>query len=248
MKILPFIMMLTIALASGESAQRDNTIYFVSLNHSIQEGQYDGVATVASVRSHGDFGLGSEHKLSGELVLLNGEFYSIPANGKATRMKDTDTIAFAAIKFFTKDSAFVVNNVGSLKQLEDVLKKNIHQNSFAAIRIHGKFETIGLRSFHTQHKPYRPVDEVPQVKFDRKNIEGTLVGYFTPASAEVLNSPPYHFHFISDDRITGGHVLDCNMLSGTVDVNYASELRILLPQKNATEHIDLNKPVAGNGN
>lgn len=247
MKIL-LITMLTIAIASGDSRQRDNALYFVSLNHSIQEGQYDGVATVASLRSHGDFGLGSEDKLSGELVLLDGEFYSIPENGKATRMKDTDSIAFAAVKFFIKDSTFTVNSIGSLKNLEDELKKNIHPNSFAAIRIHGKFETITLRSFHTQHKPYRPVNELPQVKFDRQNLEGTMVGYFTPASAEVINSPPYHFHFIDDGRTTGGHVLDCVVLSGTVEVNYASELRILLPQKSATEHIDLNKPIAGSGN
>src|SRR5260370_2384050 len=46
-----------------------------------------------------------------------------------------------------------------------------------------------------------------QAEFSFGNVSGTLVGFRGPAYASALNSPGYHFHFLTDDRSGGGHVL-----------------------------------------
>src|SRR5262249_7834217 len=47
-------------------------------------------------------------------------------------------------------------------------------------------------------------------------VSGTLVGVRSPAWALGLNVPGYHWHFLSDDRTVGGHVLDCQVREGRV--------------------------------
>ena len=47
-------------------------------------------------------------------------------------------------------------------------------------------------------------------------MSGTLVGVRSPAWAAELNVPGYHWHFLSDDRTLGGHVLDCRIREGRV--------------------------------
>lgn len=226
-----------------QQTQGDETIYFTSLNYAIQLGQFAGVTTVKALKSSGDFGLGSEARLKGELVVLDGKFYSIDANGKARVMEDEDSISYAAIKSFRAEVNTVVKNVSSLKELEKVLAQKISENSFAAIRVHAAFRVIKFRSFEEQEEPFRPVDQVPEIKFERENITGTMVGYYTPKSAEVLNSPTYHFHFIDDARTTGGHVLDIDVAEASVEIDYAREIHIKLPEGTATEHVDLNTKI-----
>jgi acetolactate decarboxylase len=236
------VLIATIGITFVNTREKE-TIYFASLNHAIQEGQFDGVITVNELKGHGNFGLGSEEKLKGELVLLDGNFYSIPSTGKAALMRDENKIAFAAIKSFTADSTFSVKNLTDAKALYTYLDARIDQNSFVALKITGMFRTIEFRSFIQQNKPYKPVDQVPENKFRHENMQGTMVGFFTPKSAQVLNSPNYHFHFIDNGKKTGGHVLECTISSATVEVDYADELHVLLPPKKAVEQVDLNEPL-----
>lgn len=225
----------------------DETIYFTSLNYAVHQGQFDGVSTVGSLRSTGDFGLGSEAKLKGELVVLDGKFYSINAEGTARLLEDSDSISYAAIKSFRSDVTIDIGSVPSMDELEDVLAERVNQNAFAAIKIRGTFNTIQLRSFEEQEKPYPKVEDVPEIKFERKDMKGTMVGYYTPKSAEVLNSPIFHFHFIDDAKTTGGHVLDVDLSNATVEIDYAEEVHVQLPDKKATDHVDLNTSIDSKG-
>ena len=234
-------------MAPSIQSFNDETIYFTSLNYAIHQGQFDGVSTVKSLRSKGDFGLGSESRLKGELVVLDGAFFSIDSEGKARLMEDGDSIAYAAIKSFTPDTRLSIENISSMEDLEELLAEQIDQNSFAAIKVHATFHTIYLRSFEEQQKPYRTVDEVPEIKFDRDDIKGTMVGYYTPRSAEVLNSPVFHFHFIDDHKTTGGHVLDIDLSKGSVEIDFAKEVHVQLPDTKSTDHVDLNTKIKSKG-
>jgi len=52
--------------------------------------------------------------------------------------------------------------------------------------------------------------------FDYEDVAGTIVGIWSPAAASGLSSAGFHFHFISDDRTKGGHVLDFSLQGITV--------------------------------
>lgn len=222
-------------------AQKHDAIHYTSLNKAIYLGHYNGTSKAGALKKHGDFGVGSESKLSSELVMLDGMMYSIPATGKLARMSSEVTIAFAAVKFFKAEKTVSFKKQLTLEQLQHLLDSLIGPNKFAAIRIDGKFSSIRFRSFVEQQKPYKPIDQAEEVFFAPSNFTGTLVGFFTPKSAEVINNPIYHFHVIDQARTTGGHLTDCITEEITISIDFATQLIIDLPTIQPDQDIDLNQ-------
>lgn len=224
-----------------QSNEKPDTIYFASLNKAIQLGQYDGVTTIKDLLIHGDFGVGSQEKLLSELVILDGVPYGIQADGIAKVLSSSSQIPFAAVKFFKADTSFEITHEMSLKQFQTFLDSVIGSNTFAAIKLKGNLSSIRYRSFYKQEKPYHPTKDALAKKFYKEDMQGTLVGYYTPRSAEVLNSPNYHFHVIDSDKKTGGHVLEGTISSGKVEIDFSRDLSVRLPNPSSLQHINLNK-------
>jgi acetolactate decarboxylase len=233
------------ATNSGDDASdTEDTIFYASLNQAIHQGQYDGVMSLGELKEHGDIGVGSTERLAYELVMVDGNAYGIPADGQVYELPDTTQIPFAAVKAFSTDERIRIEREMSLEMLEQYLDSLLTRNTFAALKITGHFASIDYRSFHPQRKPYRPTDEVPDVLFSRTDLEAVAVGFYTPESAEVLNSPVYHFHFVDKDRTTGGHILDCRLTRAEIEIDYARGLNVRMAEPAALQHIDLNQPVS----
>lgn len=100
-----------------------------------------------------------------------------------------------------------------------------------AVRVEGRFEHVKTRSVPRQRKPYPPLVEVieGQSTFELRDVMGSLVGFRFPDHARGLNVPGYHFHFITDDRSAGGHVLACRMTRGELSIDREADLRLELP-------------------
>lgn len=222
----------------------DDEVFYVSLNEAIHQGQYDGVLPVRELKAQGSMGVGSTARLAEEIVMLDGVVYGIPADGNAYELSDTAQVAYAAVKAFEPDENLSLNEAMAKDEVEASLDAARTKNAFAAIRVSGRFPSIRYRSFNPQEKPYQSTDEVPNVEFTRSDIAGTMVGFYTPESADVLNSPVYHFHFISEDKSTGGHVLDYELTEADVEIDYASQLNVQLPDPELLQHIDLDKPAS----
>ena len=41
-----------------------------------------------------------------------------------------------------------------------------------------------------------------------KNIKGTLVGFYSPTFMRTVSVQGFHFHYLSDDLSSGGHIFD----------------------------------------
>src|SRR5262249_60113499 len=82
----------------------------------------------------------------------------------------------------------------------------------------GRLESRARGGGGRQEPPYRPLVEVAegQSVWTREDQVGTLVGIRSPVWVGGLSVPGYHWHFLSDDRKVGGHVLDCRIRSGRV--------------------------------
>ncbi len=78
-----------------------------------------------------------------------------------------------------------------------------------------------MRSIHAQEKPYPPLEDVikNQTKFEYLGVNGTIVGVWGPPFVGEMNEQGFHFHFISDDRTMGGHLLECDLHEGTVMID-----------------------------
>lgn len=72
-------------------------------------------------------------------------------------------------------------------------------------------------------------------------MKGTIPGFYTLASLAVMNSPGYHFHFIDDDRTTGGYVTGCYIADAKVSIDYPGEMRVLLRGVDVSDNMDLRK-------
>lgn len=99
------------------------------------------------------------------------------------------------------------------------------------MRVDGHFDRVKTRSVPRQRKPYPPLVEVveDQPNFELRDVEGSLVGFRFPHYAQGINVAGYHFHFITDDRGAGGHVLDLRLARGELRIDHEAKMRLELP-------------------
>ena len=91
--------------------------------------------------------------------------------------------------------------------------------------------------------PFKPLVEVvkTQTTWQEENIHGTLIGLRCPQWVGTLNVAGYHWHFISDDRSRGGHVLDCQFDQAALRYDECSSLVIQIPQSREFDQFDAKK-------
>ncbi len=94
-------------------------------------------------------------------------------------------------------------------------------NAIHAVRITGKFKQMKTRSMHCQKKPYKVMSELvkSQPTFDFEDVEGNMVGFWSPLAMSGVALAGWHLHFITKDGKTGGHVLEFT----TADSNMTSD-------------------------
>lgn len=196
---------------SDAATSKEETLFQASTINSLLAGNYDGFMSFGELKQHGDVGIGTFDALDGELVMIDNTVYQVKASGAVEEVPDTDTTPFAAVTYFDEDASKSLGPTASLQALEGELDKMITDPAaFYVFRIDGTFKTIKARSVPSQEKPYPVLAEVVknQSIFDYQNVSGSLVGLWCPADIGGLNVKGYHFHFISDDRSQGGHLLD----------------------------------------
>lgn len=214
---------------SGNSVQ-------TSTIDALLAGIYDGSTTFADLKRNGDFGIGTFDSLDGEMIAIDGTVYQAKADGTVHPVEDTARTPFAVVKFFSPDTKLPLSESPDLnsllKELDTILPT---PNYFYAIRIEGTFPAIKVRSVPAQKKPYPGLAEAAsrQAVFQYHTITGTIIGFRTPGFVKGINLPGYHFHFISTDRKSGGHLLDCRIDKAALSLDRALELRLALPENAA---------------
>ena len=115
-----------------------------------------------------------------------------------------------------------------------------------AIRITGYFSFIRARSVPKQHA-YRPLVDVAgdQQEFNFEEMQGVLVGFWTPDFMQSISVPGYHLHFLSLDRMHGGHLLDCLVHDFSIELQPIDQLVLDLPHSIEYLSANLNKDISG---
>jgi acetolactate decarboxylase len=232
-------------LATFAYAQTDK-IYQISTIDALLAGYYDGDKKVIDVQEHGDFGLGTFNGIDGEMVVYQGIVYQVKSTGRVLHAKKSLGVPFASVHFFQADKTRLLKNIHSYKQLKvslDTFSKC--QNYPCAFLIEGNFKYIKTRSAPKASKPYPPLAKhiiKTQKIFERKNINGVLIGYKLPAYFAKFNVPGYHFHFLSKDRQFGGHVLGLELKDAklSLDVLYDIDIALLKTPEFETGKVEVN--------
>lgn len=231
MRMLLTALGLVVAIAAQADDDND-VLYQVSTIDALLSGVYDSVATVGSVAEHGNFGLGTFAALDGELILLDGIIYQAAVDGAVNVMPPATGTPFIAVTRFEPDQVLEVPTAQDYMAFQQWLEDKLpSRNIFYAVRVEGGFASITYRSVPPQKKPYAPLAEITreQIVFERKNITGTLIGFWCPAFAKGVNVPGFHLHFLSADRRHGGHVLNFSVEQATVGVDETAGWDIKLP-------------------
>jgi len=215
--VLASVVIVVIVIAAGACAmwpkaqESNDRIYQVGTLDGLMNGEYDGKITVSSLLSHGSMGLGTFEGLDGEMIVLDGKCYQASVDGTVTEVSGSTLTPFASVTDLLVDINAPVHEANNYTVLQHQLLDALGAGAgFTLIFIHGNFTHLTVRSVPGQVEPYPPLADVVQnqTKFELNQVTGTLVGFYAPAYVGTLDQAGFHLHFISDDRLSGGHVLD----------------------------------------
>jgi acetolactate decarboxylase len=160
-------------------------------------------------------------------------------------MKDTGKTPYAVVCFFHANKVFKpakqMNKVALFHYLDSVLNK---VNGIYAIHISGGFSYVKTRAFPpVGQKPYLPLAAMldKQHFFEYHSTSGDLVGYKLPGFMEGAHISGYHFHFLSDNKDQGGHLIDVMADNITIEVDVLNSYTIDLPQNDDFKNFDFKK-------
>ena len=232
-----------VAISFSEAQDNSDYIFQTSTIGALMQGDYNGNLSLGELKKHGDFGLGTFNDLDGEMVGLDGIYYRVNYEGKVSTVPDSALTPFAAVTFFETDQTLTVNKPIDCKELEDNLEKLFPtKNIFYAIKIEGRYDSVKARSVPRQKRPYTPLMEVVKEEsiFELNDINGTMVGFRLPEYIDTINAAGFHFHFISENKDAGGHVLDCKIKNVSVEIDQIRNIQISLPDTSDFYEADLN--------
>ena len=230
--VLVLIMLLIVGGCAGSSDNGDSDgdeLYQVATLDGLAAGAYDGLVSFDSVLEHGDFGLGTFDRLDGELIVLDGIAYRVPADGTPVEVDGDVTTPFAAVTFWESDVEFEISNTLVCADLQTAIDERIDDlQTPYAIKITGQFESMTTRSEEPQSPPYPALADVlaNQIVFELTEVDATIVGFRLPEYMAGTNAAGYHFHAVTDDLDAGGHVLDCRTSSVTVELDDISSWQV----------------------
>jgi acetolactate decarboxylase len=223
-----------------------HTLFQISTSGALVAGVFDKEITVESILEHGDFGLGTFANLDGEMVILDGHVYQVEGTGRVAEASPDAGAPFAVVTRFAPQIDLVIDPVSSFKELQDRCDELRRSgNIFYALRLDGNFKKLRTRAVNPPSAGSRLIDAAKaQSLFDFSDIDGTLVGIWSPGFSSAFSVAGYHFHFISSDRRHGGHVLEVEAERLALQVEALTDFHLALPASEAFLKVDLTRNTA----
>jgi acetolactate decarboxylase len=207
-------------------------LYMSSPINALLEGFYRDDITIATLREKGDFGIGTFNNLDGELVALDGRFFQLDLDGNARPVDDGMKTPFSTVCRFEPMLTEEIAEPMDWEQFNARLKTLLpSDNMFYAIHMEGRFRAVKTRSV-PRTENYRPLSEATDHQKLRQfeNVDGHLVGFYTPSFVPSVNVPGYHFHFIDKDFTAGGHLLSCEPERLDIRIQIFFSMELTLPK------------------
>ncbi|KAL2256727.1 hypothetical protein VTK26DRAFT_1223 [Humicola hyalothermophila] len=210
-----------------------NEVYQYSIISALMDGVASHGVPISRVLAHGDHGLGTFRRMVGEMVVVDGAVYQMLADGSVVRVADTDATVtpFATVTRFrptVRTRAAALKGKGGLGELLNGLFPG-GRNHFLAVRLDGVFSRVEVRTAGGQVRDREGMVDVcaRQTTHVFERVRGTVVGFRCPGYVMGVNVAGDHFHFISEDRQRGGHILELKT-EGEVEVAAAQMSRFHL--------------------
>jgi acetolactate decarboxylase len=224
-----------------------HTLFQVSTSGALVEGVYTGAVSSEVILRHGDFGLGTFENLDGEMVVLDGHIYRARGDGTVSEAPEDARAPFAVVTRFAPDVDLQIEPADSLDALMQRCDQHRQSNNiFYAVRLDGEFHQVRMRAVSPPSSGGRLIDAArAQSEFSLDEVSGTLVGLWSPGFSSAFSIAGYHFHFLSEDRAHGGHLLACSTASLRLRIEALTDFHLALPENESFLRADLSKNSAG---
>ena len=209
---------------------------------ALLDGAYEGDLTIDELAAHGDLGIGTVQYLDGEMVALDGEFFTVKADGSVRREQGSTRTPFAVVCRFSPGAPIDLVGGADLSGLTEQIDEAAGDAPVVAVRVDGTFRSVHVRSVPRQHRPYPPLAEVTarQVEWTVSEMRGSIIGFRFPDYAQGIDVAGYHLHVISNDRLVGGHLLGLEVVEARLQVDRSSELHLEIPAGVAVAEADVS--------
>jgi acetolactate decarboxylase len=255
MRSLLFLFLAAIALLSAKPTDPavkntppdtvHNHLFTVGIGAGLIGGLYDGFYPFSELTKHGDFGLGAPDKLDGEIMIFRGKIYQTQYTGKTFQADVARQTPFSMVNFFRPDIKVTPQKAldkAALFQLLDSMLTNI--NGMYAIHVSGKFSYIKTRAFPpVQEHQHTPLADMLNLQhfFEFKDATGDLIGYRLPVFMDNTNISGYHFHYLSQKKDAGGHIIDLKAEDITIEIDILDSYTIKVPANKDFEQFDFKQ-------
>lgn len=228
-------------VASMDKSVPEDFMYQYSIIDALLAGVFDGNLPIGELRKKGDFGIGTFNRVDGELIMDGGVVYRVNYDGSVTLVPDSDSTSAAFVKTFKADTTiYMEGNPLTYDDFQKRLSAMLNSNGLYALRVKGSFESITARApGAATQKPFPTLSnhlKTHQALFNLTNTEGTCMGFLLPIYLARTNVPGYHFHYLANDKKSGGHVFAFKSNKIQVEIDYVKGFVI----ENNTHH-DFNK-------
>jgi acetolactate decarboxylase len=191
------------AQANNNLALDRETLFQISAFNTFSSGKFSGNTTYSELAKHGNFGIGSPSSLT----------------------------PYATVTFFEADQTLHVNALNYSELTKYINQSLPSGEAIYAIKVSGVFDYAKTRSVPMQNQPYPTLNEAVshQSIFNLNNVSATAAGFYFPNSMSGVDFAGYHLHFLTDDHLAGGHLLDCIIRNATVEIDYTYKYTLMLP-------------------
>jgi acetolactate decarboxylase len=211
--------------------KKENSLYISSPVNALVKGILREDKTLKDILKHGNFGLGTFNDLDGEMVLLDSIFYQLHSDGTVSIPEISLQSPYACATFFHQSTGSDIADSLNFQQIQHFIDQIIpSKNLIFALKISGNFKSVKARSVPKQDS-YRPLVDAAhdQKEFTFTGSTGVMVGFWTPDFLHSVSVPGYHLHYLTSDFAHGGHVLDCETESITIQIQGIDSLNLDLP-------------------
>jgi alpha-acetolactate decarboxylase len=171
---------------------------------------------LSELLSHGTYGLGTMTDINGEVVILEGTAYHLQSSGAVRIVGVEEQLPYAMVTLFESATTRTYATFPGLRNKQSVL--GCLQTLFLGVTNRFIFfiiakvhcDQITVRVVQGQQYPRQPLSELGDAqKINRyQNVVGSIVGFWSPAYMDGVSVSGLHMHFLSEDRMHGGHVLE----------------------------------------
>ncbi len=210
-----------------------SALYQYSHAFIFEQKKYDGHYPAGNLKKHGNIGLGTFNGLNGELVMLEGECYQCIPKKPVKIAADDVLIPWGVVTAFTDNaSKTTLENITHFSQLESKLSEltDMH-NAPYVFHIQAEFNHLLLRQVIKQEKPYILSLEEVYAESPPENIgpiTADLVGFYIPEFMQGLQPKGLHFHGVTTDKQSGGHLADLSFKTATLTFEKITDIKVTL--------------------